>query len=1670
MFSQSSEYGGGESSATKPAWRDELTYDLVQLRLMMWKNWLLKKRRLMSTLAELFVPALLMVVIVLGWSAAGSDKYDASIWSQYQDPAPSIEDFLSYLSFSKSVDERYHLAFAPQSPEIDAFLNYASRFPNFNATIDGCNGGINNKCYFKTEKELSDYALNQDSEPDELYMGIIFKEFTPTRWTYLIRMNSSDIPTSDILYDELNVVPVAWIDDTESEERNIDDYLTNGYITMQNFINRYVFLTYVTSTDKEFVPEFAPYPTPEYQRTAFFDALQGIMGFFIALAFIWPVSRLVKNIVEEKEYRIKEGMKMMGLKGWVFNASWFLTYLIIFFISSFLIFLLLGPTIFQHCDQALVFWVIFLFSMSVLMFCFMLSTLFNKAKVSATVAPLLFLIAAMPPNAFDSEGQAGAKALTSIFLSPTAFTFALNEFVKFESAEKGVTFDNMYDGDFSFGAALWCIIASIIIYSILTWYLEKVVPREYGTNLPWFFPFTREYWTKTQKSAAKAPLLQGNQVPMSSVEGVSPEMENKVSIQIASLRKVYETTEQPKVAVDNLSLTMYEGQITALLGHNGAGKSTTISMLTGLYPPTDGDAFLNGKSIVADMTTIRRDLGVCPQHDILFDILTVYEHLCLYAGLKGVPKNKIDSEVRKKIEEVGLVDKTNTYSMALSGGMKRKLSVAIALIGDSKIVILDEPTSGMDPYSRRATWKLLQDNKAGRTMILTTHFMDEADLLGDRIAIMSSGQLRCCGSSLFLKAKYGVGYNMTLVKDEKYDHEKTSSYIRSCVPQAAMISNVGAEVVFQLPMSSVERFPDMLEMIESQSALFGVRSYGISVTTLEEVFMRLAHNDHEDDETRKADAKKKKEIMQRRMSVSSTSKSQIAPMEMTSDGKTSAAAIQSNLFVFGNHFKAMFMKRYRVGSRDKRSILCQLFLPVVVIIVGMALLSINYNTEQALLVLEENVFQDPYEMFYNDGTAQKLFIETYMDAEIKDSLVPLTIDSTDPANNLSQYILSTYDVYAPTSRPGSFIIDETDFSAVDKYRYLILHNQTQFHTVPALNNYMVNAIARSLGGNVKVTSQVRAFPLTEREQDLIDGILAIIASFFVLIAYCILSSQFAVFIVKEKETKAKHLQFVSGVNIFSYWLASYLWDLLSYTAAVTLTLIVFAAFGRDEFVGDSETAGATFILFFLYGVAVIPYTYCLSFFFTNHSSAQNVLLMANFLLGFVTVQANFILDAISSTQDINKSLKYIYRLFPPFCLGEGIIQLSSVDLCKLGNDADECAPFNTDIAGQDMAWLTGHAVFFTVLFFFLDSNQHIVSKILDQFAVIPPYDPTINNDDDEDVKTERERIENGLSHDMITIRNLRKVYGTRGNAAPKVAVHDTSIGIPMGECFGLLGINGAGKTTTLSILTGDFLPTSGTAVLNNLDILTHMPEIRSILGYCPQFDAILELMTGREHLEMYARLRGIPEHKISQVVESSIQKLDLEQFAGKAAGSYSGGNKRKLSVAIALIGDPKIVFLDEPSTGMDPVARRFMWDIISSTMAGRCVILTTHSMEECEALCSRIGIMVGGRMRCLGSAQHLKSRFGTGYQIDISSELESVEEVKSFVTSTFPGAQLLEWHAGTVKYDVPRQKLTLSNMFRTIQANRERLHIINYAISQTTLEQIFISKARSNDFSQDHVE
>jgi len=284
----------------------------------------------------------------------------------------------------------------------------------------------------------------------------------------------------------------------------------------------------------------------------------------------------------------------------------------------------------------------------------------------------------------------------------------------------------------------------------------------------------------------------------------------------------------------------------------------------------------------------------------------------------------------------------------------------------------------------------------------------------------------------------------------------------------------------------------------------------------------------------------------------------------------------------------------------------------------------------------------------------------------------------------------------------------------------------------------------------------------------------------------------------------------------------------------------------------------------------------------------------------------------------------------------------------------------------------------------------------------PLLNSEVDQGEDPDVLQVKQAVLEGnyQPSDPLVLNQLHKVYDDG-----KVAVKSLSLLVKQNTCFGLLGENGAGKTTTISMLTGMFPPTSGYALVGGYDITQEIDTVHLVIGLCPQFDVLWDDLTCKEHLLFYARLKGIPPSEEYEHVCRILKEVGLYYARNRHAIKLSGGMRRRLSLAISFVGNSRITFLDEPTTGLDPASRRHIWTIIARGKTNRAIVLTTHSMDEAETLCNNIGILAHGVMRCLGSPQHLKSTHGEGYLLNISYDIKDKRSASQFIKNSFPDAK-----------------------------------------------------------------
>jgi len=669
---------------------------------------------------------------------------------------------------------------------------------------------------------------------------------------------------------------------------------------------------------------------------------------------------LMVSLGLEKERSIKESLLLSGMS----QASYFGSWVCSKFVDA--IFPALVWTVGSYALQCIqyqlfipVLLVTFCYGLQMICFALFTQTMF-KTSQSMFMACLLFLVAfslAYYPIrllGFDKDPSlVNHDALTITFLLPSVsichFYWELIE------AEGMKTMLNYQDPNNYVVTSIWMQLVSCVFWLVLFVYFEQILPQAHGPahqSHPLFCLGCKKKTTQVNSTtenendennknnieltaiageddiekvdrsnymgisvrnlvkeftvSAEAAKDGANKQTDTTTKDTKPKPKNQVNDEKEAAKLAESSKSKSKTlrAVNNLNVDFAQGTITAVLGHNGAGKTTSIRCMTGSLMPTSGSVIVNGRDVLSsatDMQWLKKNVGVCPQHDVLYDELSAREHVILFGAMRGldtsIKAGAANGDIGLVEECLGGVDmlgKADELISTFSGGQKRRLSVALALLGSPPVVILDEPTTGMDVITRQSVWKSIQRLKGKATIILTTHAMEEADALGDRIVVLSHGKVQAQGTSLDLKQRFGVGFHLHVVTQERrkmqvaledgaeinasdgasngvsngvsngasngeslgpFDATVLMKLLKSHIDEkekVKILTDVGTECSLTLP-SETSNFPALFLELEKNKNELGINQMALSMTTLEEVFLELGKLENKDDNEKEED-------------------------------------------------------------------------------------------------------------------------------------------------------------------------------------------------------------------------------------------------------------------------------------------------------------------------------------------------------------------------------------------------------------------------------------------------------------------------------------------------------------------------------------------------------------------------------------------------------------------------------------------------------------------------------------------------------------------------------------------------------------------------------------------------------------------------------------------------
>jgi len=1477
----------------------------------------------------------------------------------------------------------------------------------------------------------------------------------------------------------------------------------------------------------------------------------------IPLIFIAQLFHLSSRIMEEKESGIKEGLIAIGARRSLFWFSWEIIYFPVSVITILFIMVLNPLNMFSYISPLLFFVHMLLYAVSIYQL-IVIFTYFFKKSSTYTIFLIVFFIFVMIINKImhmiKFNGFPIIENIVSLLFSPTNFCMAhtiinahfvniKDTFIKldlnksFSSYEfNKITFSTMFQS--SFGKYFIYLIGDIVLYFFITFFFDWMEGSgKYSSST-----------SRKVKSMSKTPYAQDIQQDPVNAE---------CSVQVKDITKFFKQRKwggKNKEHVDegngkifaannHISFNVYKNEIFAILGHNGAGKSTLIQNMVGIQKPNGGETFYDGLPISKSKSTINSKLGICLQSNVLFKYFTPVDHYIIYAGIKGIKVSK--EGIDQWLREVDLYDKKNFIVDELSGGQKRKLCIGLAFMGNPKYVFLDEPTTGLDPLSRRKIWNLLQEKKKDRVIFITTHYMDEADIVADRKLILNKGVIRCMGSSVYLKSHFHMKYSLEVeMSGDPYDLDKL---IKHYIPEAEYFNNKtainntqasnrknnsndmnnsnGKTVIhinpingqgpqyscfnWRLPIHSSSVFPKLFDCLENEKNNGRIHEFSINAPMLEELFVQLERENENKENKEKSNA-----------------------IELPNVNNTKRPGTWNMAFRIAQY-------RIRTYYRNLMYIAIGIVIPIIFSFGIFYLFNLTLNTTfnkssvkkdvSESITFTPEIYKDYQWNYITNSTTMNKLTSDILKQQLPSDTTITNIPESEIMNirNIDANAYSYkygYDnkLESETNIPENQLYISS-FSGEIKHNNILIqlaYNDSLVHGLPVTINTISNSILKSYGINKQIQVSSKPLEIVNMDVNEIDEI-RYYTIIIILVCIGLTLSFYGTNAVHERVIGLfKQLQ-LNGVTDKSYWIATFFTDYIFLIITVILILLVGIIIRFVPFT-NILLPGVVIIYVMVYGIACLLLQYSFCFIFTKENRAFIVYAIINLLitsmLMFISnwagldddyseniVGGSFLLskeriERVTKVQGIIEAVPNV--LFPNY----GIIRIfKNVIIMGLKHEY-----YNTPISFSELLDTKnfiviefGCAVASSILWFFIfmiierrnrrPSNKFVCNMTKE---IEERFKKQLEEGDD-DVKLEYEKVmadkvaniiplkmeQYTKEHNKLKFKTGKEMHDALSRENPKYgqyhiskfgthrvcveAYRNISLGVDRCECFGLLGPNGSGKSSLLNTAALCYQPTLGHLYYDGKDMNNR--KTNSIpIGYCPQIDTVWDDMTLCEHIEMFLYIQGYSKSESKKLALQYIDYCRLTSHKNKYPSELSGGTLRKLNILISLCCNSSIILLDEPTAGMDPSTRRYVWDMFKSTIQTRqsSTIMSTHSMEEAELLCNRIGIMINGTIRCIGSPEHLKMKFGNTYILDVqTNDVERFHQVVVDQRNIFQGQEYtredksLERVKYEVKCDSRNSGRYLSRVFRIMEESRVAGLISDYSFSKSSLEQVFLNFA-----------
>ena len=1073
--------------------------------------------------------------------------------------------------------------------------------------------------------------------------------------------------------------------------------------------------------------------------------------------------------------------------------------------------------------------------------------------------------------------------------------------------------------------------------------------------------------------------------------------------------------------INNFNAEFFSNEIFCLLGNNGTGKTTLFNIMSGIMNPDEGDITYKGISLISNKSYLYQKISLCPQENILFEYLSVLEHLELFQDLKLKQINH--DEINNLIKELDLLDKENIPCGELSYGQKRKLSFALSLIGNSQIILLDEPTSGMDPISKKTFWKLLKKNKNDKIIILTTHSFEEAENLGDRIGFILDANFICYGNPSFLKEKYPCGITIKILLNKSKDKidedkQKIISQIKAYDKDATIGLSLNKVLSLNIQLDN-KNMNNIFEFLEKSKEDLGIEDYFLRTTSLEDIFLKICNKENNYDSIIKSSGNQEnlENInVNDNFDITKGFFSQIY------------SEIKRNLFPLKRNY-IFFILEFIIS----------LFIVYLFIFIFFYKWTLELTKQKKNLDLIKVLEANRNYMFDENNYIKNSYI-----FNLSKNLELKKIEQK--PKNITDFMEYLYQISSANIVKGSVYINKNDTN--NKTLYEVYNTEIftgNYGNIFANNMLCVSAflkieynidalILTKISFEHKNVKQINFYKIFE------EGINSLIIEGFALIGYLLFLAYLTREKINERKNNIKRLLYLSGSNLWSYWISFILLDLCKIIIfAVLLMIPITYINGSGIYIFFNILFSSIPSLIFIYIISLL----CI----LEDSVIKFLFIYFMIIFGFSSFLREYNLEKrlinniesksfVFTSFDLNPITSMAFswiRIIFHYCnrtvyqsvkgLGPTAISLlnnlviQSFNLIFYGiifllteggyikrffnylkvklilkeknskKNANEDFYIDDDISGllSIKKTLTEEIITKDKLGVSMgainEDEEEVNIKLDDDNNIINTNnkldamkrtsrlysDPMIN----QYVMNEVDKISNSGGH-LTKIEGVSKSFWYCCKKKVK-AINNLFLGLQQNEKFGLLGFNGSGKSVTIKMIINEILYDTGNISLFQYNNRNQMNKINSKIGYCPEENLLFENMKVKEIIQFFIEIKNSRE--IMNVKNISVQ-FGLDRYLECLYSTLSRGNKRKLFIAISLMNKAEILLLDEPSIGLDIKSKRMMWNNIENLTNKKQrynMILSSQSLEEADILCDRISWFRKGNFSYIGKSDILKN-------------------------------------------------------------------------------------------------